>query len=292
MHASVRQRLANSLVTATKAKKAVATYMLSNMAEIPFETAASLADKVGVSELTVGRFCRSIGYQRFKDLKADLKADLGDRPWLIGDRLREFQHSSRVGDDELARSLELEIAGLVKVYELTGTKEWRRLIKRLARRPRVFVAGFQTERGMAQILAHQLQYLRDGVQLLDLAGGNFAELFLTELRQCCLVIFEARRYSRLAQLLSRKASEAGVPVTLITDQFCTWGRDHADEVLVVPTQVNLFWDSSATMASLANLITNAVFNELGPEVERRMDMVAALYGAFIGHVGDPANPQH
>ena len=61
---------------------------------------------------------------------------------------------------------------------------------------------------------------------------------------------------------------------------------------MVPTQANLFWDSTATMASLANLITNAVFNELGPEVERRMGMVAALYGTFTGHVGDASTPQH
>ena len=43
-------------------------------------------------------------------LKAELKEDIGDRPWLIGDRLREFRERNRKGDDELARSLELEIA--------------------------------------------------------------------------------------------------------------------------------------------------------------------------------------
>src|SRR5262245_27001759 len=111
---SVRERLTACLATATPAEKTLASYILSNLSEIPFETAASLAGKVKVSELTVGRFCRSIGYSHFKALKADLKGDIDDKPWLIGDRLREFQARSRMGKDTLARSLELEIAALVK----------------------------------------------------------------------------------------------------------------------------------------------------------------------------------
>jgi hypothetical protein len=53
----------------------------------------------------------------------------------------------------------------------------------------------------------------------------------------------------------------------------------------VPTELNLFWESTAQMASLANLLVNGVFMELGPEVEVRINRIAGLYGQFIGHVG-------
>ena len=59
---SVRQRLNDCLATATPAEKTLAAYILSNLNEIPFETAASLARKVAVSELTVGRFRESKVY--------------------------------------------------------------------------------------------------------------------------------------------------------------------------------------------------------------------------------------
>jgi DNA-binding MurR/RpiR family transcriptional regulator len=42
------------------------------------------------------------------------------------------------------------------------------------------------------------------------------------------VVFEARRYSRHAQLLCRKAREAGIEVTLITDTFCDWADQSAE----------------------------------------------------------------
>ena len=288
---SVRQRLSDSLATATKAEKAIASYMLANLHGLPFETSASLAQKTGVSEPMVGRFCRALGYRHFKDLKAELKEDIGDRPWLLGDRLREFRAKSRREEDALARGLELEIAALVRVYETAHTKEWKRTVKRLATAAQVFVAGFQTERGMAHFFANQLQYLRAGVQIVDLAGGNFTDVLLAgNPRQNALVMFEARRYSRLAPELARAAREAKIPTTLITDGFCDWGHDLVDEMFVVPTEFYMFWDSTAQMASLSNLLINGIFHELGPSVEDRMNKVADLYSRFTGYVGDASGP--
>jgi DNA-binding MurR/RpiR family transcriptional regulator len=290
MQSSVREILSEGLENASKADKAVANFMLAQLNIIPFETAASLADKVDVSEATVGRFCRSIGYKSFKDLKNHLKEDLGDKPWLISERLHEFQLQAKSGEDQLAKGLELEMAGLVAIYELAQTPEWDRVVKRLATMPSVFATGFQTERGMAQIFVNQLQYLRDRVQLLDLEGGNFAELLASGKDQSCLVIFEARRYSRMAPLLALEARNAGIPTTLITDAFCDWGRDLVDEMFIVPTEFNLFWESTAQMASLSNLLVNGVFVELGPEVEKRMNEVSRLYSRFTGYVGDTSGP--
>lgn len=286
MNQPLKIRLDNALNKGSKADRKIANFMMSGLSELPFETASSIAKKVEVSEATVGRFCRSLGYTSFKNLKDHLKNDIGDHPWLMSDRLRELQDNEVAGDAAMASGMELEIAGLVSVYELARTPEWRRAVKRLATRDCVHVAGFQTERGIAQYFANQLQYIRDRVTLLDLAGGNFIETLATD-QDACLVIFEARRYSRLAKLLAQEARAAGIPVTLVTDIFCDWGHAVADEVFAVRTQFHQFWDSTALMASLSNLLIHGVFTELGPEVDNRLDKIARLYGRFTGHVGAP-----
>jgi DNA-binding MurR/RpiR family transcriptional regulator len=285
MSKPLRQRLIEASVSASRADRALASYMLAELASLPFETAASLAAKVSVSEPTVGRFCRAIGYSGLKDLKAHLRDELGDGPWLIGDRLRDLRVRHRAGEDQLAGGLELEMAALVAVYELAQSDAWATVVRRLATARAVFAAGFQTERGMAQIFVNQLQYVRDGVHLVDLSDGNFASVLARETKGTALVIFEARRYSRLARDLATEAEAVGIPVTLVTDPYCDWGHKVASEVFVVPTQFNLFWESTAQMASLANLLVNGVFMELGPPVEDRMNRVADLYDRFTGHVG-------
>ncbi|MGZ0700961.1 MurR/RpiR family transcriptional regulator [Pseudomonas piscis] len=283
MSQSIKQRLESSLPSATASGRAIASYMLANLYELPFQTAADIAEKLGVSESSVGRFCRAIGYSHFKDLKNDLKNDLGEGPWLVGDRLQEFRQQPNPTGQGLPRSFELEVAALVKVYEYSLTPAWQTVVQRLASRRRVYVAGFQTERGIAASMVHLLQYLRDGVYLVDGAAGHFADVLLSPAEDCALVVFEARRYSRHALTLCHKAREAGIPVTLVTDTFCDWAEQNADEVFRVPTEFNLFWESTAAMLSLVHLLVNEVCKHLGPEVEKRLEATAALHNEFVGY---------
>jgi len=248
-----------------------------------FVSLQHLTEKVGVSESTVGRFCRSIGYSHFKDLKNDLKTDLGEGPWLVGERLQEFRQQASQSPQGLPRSFELEVGALVKVYEYSLTPAWQTVSQRLATRRKVFVAGFQTERGIAASMVHLLQYLRDGVQLVDGAAGHYADVLLSNPEDCALVVFEARRYSRHALLLCQKAREAGIAVTLVTDTFCDWADANADEVFRIPTEFNLFWESTSTMLSWVHLMVNEVCKKLGPDVEKRLEATAALHNEFVGY---------
>ena len=281
--ADLRDRLQASLDGATPAARRLAAYFLASLKTLPFETAASVADKVDVSEATVGRFCRTLGYRHFKEVKAAIQSELGDKAWLIGERLQDFAARLRSGTDEAALGMQREIAAIVANYETAATPEFARCVQRLATRAQVFISGFQAERGHGQCLAHNLQYLRPGVQVLDLAGGTFAELLLAPKGAACLVLIDGRRYSQMTRQLALAARKAGVPVTLITDPYCAWGAEVADEVFVVQTDLNQFWDATSAMASLICLIVNGVFGELGPGVETRMNRVSALHADFIGH---------
>jgi len=271
----LRQRLAHSASNGTPAERTIASYLLSNLQSLPFETAADIAGKIDVSEASIGRYCRSIGYRSLKDLKAGLQADLGDRAWLIGDRLQDFHLRSQTDNSELARSLEREMAALVSVYEMAATPDFDRAVHRLARRPAVFVAGFQTERGHAAELVHNLQYLRPGVQLADVGGGHFGEILLSPPDETTLVLIDGRRYSRLTRDLAAAAD---------------WAHKTASERFAVPTDLNHFWDTTAAMSSLIGLLVNGVFKELGAEVEARMARISAYYGEFIGHTGQSRKP--
>ncbi len=288
--ADLRGRLEASLRDSTPATQALAAYFLSHLKDLPFDTAATVAVKTGLSEATVGRFCRALGYRNFKEVKAAIQADLGGKAWLIGERLQDLAKRLKSGSEEVMRGMQREFAAIAANYETAATPEFARAVTRLARCPQVFVAGFQTERGHGQFLSHGLQYLRPGVQLLDQSAGHFAEAILAAPDEACLVLIDGRRYSRLTRTLAMQARDRGIPVTLITDPYCPWAHDVAEEAFVVQTDFNQFWDATSAMSSLIGLIVNGVFAELGPEVEARMNRVSSLYNDFTGHAGDPRRP--
>ena len=283
-------RLTALVASATKVEAQIAGHLLAHLDALPFETGASLAAKIGVSGASVSRFCRSLGYKDFKGLKASLQSGPGEPAWLLGEHLRDFHRRSLEGDTELSRALAREIAAVTAVYELATTPGFKACVQRLAKCPTVFVAGFQTERGHGAQLAHNLQYLRPGVQLADLSGGHFAEVLLSDPARSCLVLFDGRRYSALTQALAEQARARGIPVTLITDPWCHWARGKVTELFPIPTELNHFWDTTSAFSTLVGLLTNGVFTELGAGVEARMAEVSALYSHFTGHVGD-ANHQ-
>ena len=280
------QRLEDSLESFTASERRIANFILTNRGGIAFETAHSVAEKLEVSSITVGRFARKMGYRHFKDMKSGLRMTMSGVPWLVGDQVTEFigTHS---GSERSKASLELELAGIIEVYALAETESWKSVVELLAKTRHVHVAGFQTERGVAVTLANLLQYAREGVSLIDGTAGHYQELFAVDPADRCLVLVDMRRYSEQAYALAEQAHAEAIPVIMITDKFCDWIRKFTEHVIAVPTEVELFWSSQVSLSCAVNLLVNDVIGTLGKRVETRLEKLSSLYQHHVGHVGSP-----
>src|SRR3546814_18346395 len=79
------QRLQAELETYSTADRAIASYLLAHYPTLAFETATTLAAKVGVSEITIRRFTRKLGYRNLKTMNNELREDRADGfPWTDG----------------------------------------------------------------------------------------------------------------------------------------------------------------------------------------------------------------
>lgn len=287
MSRDLLERLEDNLEGFTQAERVIANFILTNRGGIAFETANSIAAKLQVSSITVGRFSRKMGYRHFKDLKAGLQTTMSGVPWLVGNQVTEFVKTQGEGN-RTKRSLELELAGIIEVYAMAESESWKQIVALLAHSRRVHVVGFQTERGVAAMLANLLQYARDGVSLVDTSAGNYHEIFATDSEGHCLVLFDVRRYSEQTYDLAARASHEGIPVVMITDKFCDWIRKFTSHVIAVSTEVELFWSSPVSLSCAVNLLVNDVIGSLGKTVEKRLERLSELYQAHTGHVGSPA----
>lgn len=280
-------RLESEMDRFTESERLIANFLLTNRQAIPYETAHSLATKLAISPVTVGRFCRRLGYRNFRDLKTAFQFDVAVAPWPSGDRLGSMLEAG-AGEPALQRDLDLNIAGLVEVYRLAQTREWRAIVERLAQASAVHVAGFQTERGLAAHFAHLLQYVRPAVRMADLAAGHFADVLIDGARGDCVVIVETRRYSRQSQKLARQCRDRGLSLVIVTDKYCHWARKYTDHVLALPTESGFFWDTMVPIFAALTLLANGVVLALGSRVEQRLAEVSELYQEFVGHVGQAA----
>jgi DNA-binding MurR/RpiR family transcriptional regulator len=277
-------QLEEQMTTFTPSESAIASYLLNKRAAIPFETAASLAKKLGLSAMTVGRFARSLGYLNFNKLKQQIQSEVRMVPWLTDNQMDSF-FDEKDREPRVRASLERQVAAIVEAYDASSCSEWTDIVRTIAKARRVFVAGFQPERGTAASLAYLLQYARPGVHLVDISAGHFSEVLVDKPTKSCLIVIDIHRHSKLTKILIEGARDAGLSVILLTDQLCEWGRGAANHMLSVTTDTGLFFASTAAMTALCDLLVDGVVKELGASVAPRLDAISASYDSVVGFAG-------
>jgi DNA-binding MurR/RpiR family transcriptional regulator len=259
------------------AQAVLARFFDTHQTELPYETAASIARRLNLSPMTVGRFLRRLGYQDIDDLKTALRRS-ATAAWRMKDsavdRLSEVDQG-----DLLARALRSQIEGLEHVFQTAKSATFREVVKLLSESERVYVAGFQSLRGMAIYFASQLEYARPGVQMLDGLNGTFAELLEPGRGRRCLVAIDTRRYARKIKPLIERAAALGISTVAIADVHLP-GSVGADHVLTLPEGDDPLWDSDVDTVALLDLLLNGVAVHLGPKARRRVEALADAQDFF------------
>lgn len=278
---NIKARITDRLSTLTKSEKKIANYLLSNPNALVLESAGSLAKSTGVSPMTVSRFFRKLGFDDITEMKQAVRTEAGfvQRPamWTIGER---YDSASTLSSKALSESLEFEIAGMVRTYELTETARWKEFVQMVAETPRIYVHGLQITRGLATEFAYRLEYVRPRVYLSDGHNGTYAEILTDDPKECCVILIDIHRYARATRDLAQAMKEANIPFFVVTDDYCHWARDLTDRVFSLPTATGLFWHSTATMNVLLNLLVNDVVGHLGDAAKEHIDRVMKTQSSF------------
>lgn len=257
----------------TQSETVLARYFATHLDDLPFETAASIAKRVGVSAVTVGRFLRSLGYQRLTDLTQELRGHAPSSAWQL--KAKENGNGTSIQ----AKQLKAHVDNLTRVFDQSNGANWQAAVKLLADQANVFVASFQNLRGIGHYFAAQLDYARAGVRFVDGQDGTFADIFDAERKKSCLLVIDSRRYARKAALLAERAHAAGIKVIAVTDIYCPW-LGQADLALTDPGEGEVFWDSAVSTVALLELLLEAVIERLGPKVTERMEYLTDLQDGF------------
>jgi len=263
------------------AEQTVAAHLIAHPEELPFETAESIARRLRVSAMTVGRTLKALGYNGLADIRAQMRADMADAtPWAR--RGASVAAAPALKSHDRARALQAEQQAIQAVHEMAETPLWKEVVELLASAERVFVAGFQTERGLALSFADQLAYIRGGVRFLTIEDRGFADLRTEMNASSCLVIVDCRRYSRWFRLLGETAVSIGAPLVMASDMYCTWARKLTPLALLVRTDSGRFWDNNSPLLSMLNLLIEDVIEQLGDAIYTQLDAATEFGSRFMG----------
>jgi len=284
MFDQIVKKLRSDAAHQTNSDQLLARYFEANLQQIPFETAASIAKKLDLSPMTVGRFLRRIGYNGLDELKNDLKriSSKGgpkSSAWeLTGsiEDLRRDQQEGRLVSGLIAQQIDV----LHGISAMSNTEMWEKAVSAITTAEAVFVASFQNIAGIARYFSEQMQYVRGEIAFMDGANGTYLEMFGSSAKNKLLILIDCRRFASKTRPLAKLAREAGINVLLVTDIHCNWADEDSDISLVLPSMRWRTWDSFLPLAALLDLLVTSCLIALGDDIAERAELVRTLQNAF------------
>ena len=231
----------------TKGQVRLAGYILKNQKRVLGMTALEVGREVGMSDASVIRFCRAVGYSGFANLKVQLQKELSLHSEKIGKHSlydRFVMQEEKYSKDELDLSEMLTLMGgnLENSLRQNPAATFHTVADKLLSARKKIIIGLRGGKGCAVRFARLLQFLSSDVACISDEGQD--ELCsLAELTgQDVVLVLNFSRFYRIDEKMAEMLAAQQVPYFVITDSMASPFVKGAQAVLLaVCIQSSTFW---------------------------------------------------
>ena len=136
-----RHRIEGHLADLTKSQHSIASYLLANHDEAAFLSAADLAERLHVSEATIVRFAKAIGYDGFPELRRCLQELFRAKASPASRLQRKLNELASSQGHVLTKVLDMEVQYLTEASHSVAPADFDRAVDILLSSKRIFVFG-------------------------------------------------------------------------------------------------------------------------------------------------------
>lgn len=225
----------------------MADLLLADPTAFATHSAKKIGKLIEVSETTIIRFCRAIGYQSFTTLQAELRASIFDfnRQSPLGDGERKYPqfYHTMVGDLDY-----IKVAAQNLNYE-----DIDRTIEKLHEADMVLVSGTHASFSMAHWFSFSLNIIKGNTVLFR---PEF-DLYLDNMtNQSVVVVFSFYRYAKETLWVAETAKNQGAFIIAVTDSPHSPVAGIADIVHDLKMPNKLIYQTAPIVFSFLNAILN------------------------------------
>ena len=250
-------------MTLTRTDAEIAEYILAHLSTIGFQTSTMMAEEIGVSDTSVIRFIRKLGFKGYADFRSEMNArtarqiDRAQPDLTPGEKyLRTLEH---LGSGSLISDVsQYTLNNLQKSYAQLDQGTVEQIVDILLSSDRKYIAGFRGTACCAQYMASKLLFLTPHVVPILHADATAVENLLDITERDCLFLYSLPRYSEIGRPLMEIARESGAKVILMTDRRTSPPANKADVVVTAQVDGLGFTNSYVAPLSLSEVILLSV----------------------------------
>ncbi len=267
---SFRRRLEQHLPGLSKSQQHSARYLLTSYDEAAFLSAADLAERLQVSEATVVRFAKAIGFEGFPELKRCLQELYRGQVTPAARLQHKLAELASSQGNILTKVIDMEVQYLAEAAHSIDPADLDRAVEIMLNARRIFIRGGGPSAILSELL--ELRLRRLGILAISMteSGRDLVEKLQLLEREDAVVATGFHHLSSELVAVVDHARKVGCRTILLTDTLGAAFRDKVDVILAARRgPVSTFHSLTVPMA-----ITNALI--LSVAMARPEESLAAL----------------
>lgn len=239
----------------TKKEKEISIYILNNMKEILSLTSSEMADNIGVSQSSIIKFIKKLGFNKFGEFKIQVTKELENAK-----QNKDKIHNEIYLDDSLedlsAKVFNETVKAMEDTLKIIDHKYFENVIDVIRQSHKILLIGS----GMSSIVAKDLEIklIKIRIDALHYESSHMQLMKLATMDEQDLVIAISHRGETEDVIdVIKKAKKKGIKVLSITSIEKNTVADFSDFNLKVISEENNF-RSSAISSRMAQLILNDI----------------------------------
>jgi DNA-binding MurR/RpiR family transcriptional regulator len=251
------QLLKKKTARLTQSQRRLLDYILSHVEESIFFNIGDLAEKVSVSEATVVRLAKALGFKGFPEFQRELRNHFRDKLTTTS-RLQKTVKKVTNERDVLVKVLQTDIHNIEETLKQIPAMEFKQFVKAIDSARRIIIVGLRSAYSLAIFLGIALEFLQKNVWVIQPGIGDMWDRLLG-LRKGDLVIgISFPRYTKQTVEVLRFAKERGGKTLAITDSLVSPLAQYADHVLTAQYKMDSYIESFTAPLSLINAVATAL----------------------------------
>lgn len=255
----------------TKSDMRVAEFVEKFGDDIPFMNIGQMAEKLSMSEATISRSVRHLGFSDFKDLKKNLisqKVGSGAAGKMVGTLEKE--------DFALENWFVWQQDYLRRTAEKLTQENLDMTAAYLKQAQKVFIYAKNASNSMAQLLFYRLRRIGIQVSLLPSGGSEIVEGLSHVKKEDVIVLFGFSKMSKEGKLILDYRKHVGYKVITFTSRNHIPGEEQGDVNLYVYRGESKEYHSMVAVAALVDILVLSLAEKMKTEATKQLKLVEAL----------------
>ena len=273
-HLSFVTRVRNQLNDLPPTERRLAGFVLDFPGDLASYTASELASLAQVSNATISRFIRRLGYQNYDAARRHARAGRN-----AGSALFLATSPKRGDEGSVAAYVQQAQANIAATFNHVTPALVDELADALLKARRVWCLGYRNNRSFAAYLRWQIVQVIDHAVVIPGAGETLGEYVAGIGRDDVVVAFARRRSVPVVTKFAARARRAGARVLAITDHLA---RDDVPATWRIRchTQAPGPLDLHTAVIAVCHLIATRVLERAGAAGRTRLAVIEAAHDAL------------